>query len=70
MLGSCDYNELQLFDMLDFCSDFLYVEKIFEEMKINSLEHRRQNYILMSTVTPKSIIGGWRGKVEQTMIVF
>lgn len=60
----------QLFDMLSFCSDLLYVEKIFEKMNINSLEHRRQMNKLMSSVTPKSIIGAWRGKAEQAMIIF
>lgn len=60
----------RLFDTLSFCSDLLYVEKIFEKVKINSSEHRRQTNKLMCSVTPKSIIRAWRGKVEQAMIIF
>lgn len=56
--------------MLSFYSDFVYVEKIFEKMKIKSLEHRRQTNKLINSVTSKSIIGAWRGKVEQVITFF
>lgn len=69
VVGSCDYTNTN-FLTLKFCSDLFCIEKIFEKMKVKSLEHRGETKKLMSSLTPKPIMEAWTGKVEQAIIIF